>query len=141
MLQFVNDVGTPLPPRSFDHDSEVTATLSFAVPASATVGSAVTSPLTGELIVSTGAVLSRNTSSVVVVAWPNASRAVKVRVLGPGASGMFALHDDVPVAVPVPPRWLLHVTWVTAWSSSAVPLTGRVASGVRAGVPVGLAIA
>src|SRR6266705_1447345 len=53
---------------------------------------------------------------------PAASRAVTVRTLAPGCSTM-PLTDQVvvPVAVPLPPWLLLHVTCVTPTLSAAVP--------------------
>ena len=45
-----------------------------------------------------------------------------VMTLGPFCSGMLAIDQlVVPVAVPLPPRLLLHVTCVTPTLSLAVP--------------------
>ena len=53
---------------------------------------------------------------------PAASRAVTVMTLMPVASATLAtLHKAVPLAVPLLPRSLLHVTCVTLTSSEAVP--------------------
>ena len=57
---------------------------------------------------------------------PAASRAVTVITLEPDCSPI-PLTDQfvVPVAVPLPPRLLLHVTCVTPTLSDAVPATAR----------------
>jgi hypothetical protein len=47
---------------------------------------------------------------------------------GPSSSGMAALHAVVPVAVPEPPRSLVHVTACTPLASAAVPVSGSVAA-------------
>ena len=56
---------------------------------------------------------------------PAASRAVTVMTFEPLSSVMVALQLVVPVAVPLPPRLLLHVTWVTPTLSDAVPPRAR----------------
>src|SRR3990170_4332052 len=62
------------------------------------------------------------TVRVAVPVLPAASRAVTVRTFAPGRSAIaLADQDVVPVAVPLPPRSLVQVTWVTPTSSAAVP--------------------
>ena len=67
---------------------------------------------------------------VAVVVLPAASRAVIVITFGPFCRAML-LADQlvVPVAVPLPPRLLVHVTCATPTLSLAVPDTVTV--GVR----------
>src|SRR3990172_7350500 len=70
-----------------------------------------------------GAVVSvKVTVRVAVAVFPAPSRAVTVRTFAPGWRAM-ALADQVvvPVAVPLPPRSLDQLTWVTPTSSAAVP--------------------
>src|SRR5262245_3730586 len=53
---------------------------------------------------------------------PAASCAVTVMMFSPDSNGMFGADQlVVPVAVPDPPRLLVHVTSVTATLSLAVP--------------------
>jgi hypothetical protein len=60
--------------------------------------------------------------SVALLVFPAASLAVTVRMLTPLSKLMpLALQEVVPAAVPLPPRLLLHVTWVTPTLSVAVP--------------------
>src|SRR5690242_8501892 len=69
-----------------------------------------------------GAVASYVTVSAAVPVLPAASLAVTVSTLAPGCRAMpLTDHGPVPVAVPLPPRSLLHVTWVTPTSSLALP--------------------
>jgi hypothetical protein len=60
MLQFVVPLATPLPPRSFDHRTCVTPTLSDAVPLNEVIDELVeyVVPLVGEPIVTVGRVVS-----------------------------------------------------------------------------------
>src|SRR5215203_2337499 len=58
-----------------------------------------------------------------MAALPAASRAVIVMTLAPLCSAMVALQVVVPIAVPLPPRSLAHVTCVTPTASLAVPPT------------------
>ena len=77
----------------------------------------------GEVIVTTGAVVSLNvTVSVSVAVLPARSRAVTVSTFEPVCS-TIPLADQlvVPVAAPLPPRLFAHVTWVTPRASDAVP--------------------
>src|SRR3990172_6722440 len=62
------------------------------------------------------------TVRVAVAVLPAASRAVTVRRFAPGCSAMpVADQVVVPVAVPLPPRSLVHVIWVTLTLSAVVP--------------------
>jgi hypothetical protein len=64
------------------------------------------------------------TVNVSVRVLPAASRAVIVMTLDPPSSVIpLALHEVVPIAVPLPPRSLAHVTCVTPTASLAVPPT------------------
>jgi hypothetical protein len=78
--------------------------------------------LVGELIVTVGFVVSRVTVNVSVLVLPAASRAVIVRTFDPDWREI-ELTDQfvVPLAVPLPPRLLDQVTWVTPTLSDAVP--------------------
>src|SRR3972149_4854214 len=68
------------------------------------------------------------TVRVLLLLFPAASHAVTVRRLVPGRSAMpLADQVVVPVAVPLPPRSFIQVTWVTPTLSDAVPL--RVSEG------------
>jgi hypothetical protein len=65
-----------------------------------------------------------------------ASRAVTVITVVPATSGTAAIDQDVvPVATPLAPALVVHVTCVTATLSFAVPLTASVPL-VAANVPV-----
>ena len=56
-----------------------------------------------------------------------ASRAVTVSRFEPDCSAIpAALHEAVPVAVPLPPRLFVQLTCVTATSSAAVPPSASV---------------
>src|SRR4029453_8575850 len=71
---------------------------------------------------SVGSVGSKLTVMLRLPVVPAASRAVTVSTLAPGWSTIPAPDQlVVPVAVPLPPRSLLHVTWVTPTLSVAVP--------------------
>jgi hypothetical protein len=72
-----------------------------------------------------------------------ASRAVTVTIVVPAATGTDAIdHELVPVAVPLAPRSVDHVTCVTPTLSLAVPLTAMVPLvAVKVPVPVGAVIA
>ena len=60
---------------------------------------------------------------VATPALPAASRAVRVRMLSPDCKAIVLTAQLlVPVAVPDPPRLLVHVTCVTPTLSLAVPL-------------------
>src|SRR5207342_1210656 len=87
--------------------------------------------LVGAVIVTTGGVVSTNvlvTVNVSVEVLPAASRAVTVMTLAPLTRATLAtLHAVVPVAVPLPPAALLHVTCVTPTASEAVPPSATVA--------------
>src|SRR2546430_12078172 len=74
---------------------------------------------------------------------PAASRAVTVRRLAPAWRTMpLAVQLVVPVAVPLPPRLLVHVTCVTPTLSDAVPPSTRDDVGVLYVEPaVGVVIA
>src|SRR5262245_25061433 len=78
----------------------------------------------GPVMVTAGFVVS---GLYVTVSWsvlvlPAASRAVTVRMLDPDCSVTeLTDHDVVPLAVPLPPRLLDQVTWVTPTLSDAVP--------------------
>jgi len=62
--------------------------------------------------------------STSVAVLPAASRAVTVTTLAPACNTIpAAVQAVVPVAVPLPPRSLLHVTCVTPTLSAAVPPT------------------
>ena len=64
------------------------------------------------------------TVSVAVPVFPAASFAVTVSTLEPGCSAIPETDQlVVPVAVPLPPALLLHVTCVTPTLSAAVPLS------------------
>jgi hypothetical protein len=64
------------------------------------------------------------TVRVLVALLPAASRAVIVMTLAPPSNVIpLALHEVVPIAVPLPPRLLAHVTCVTPTASLAVPPT------------------
>src|SRR5690242_6853956 len=78
IVQFVNETGVPLAPRSLLHDNWVTPTLSFAVPARLIAAAVVVTPGAGLLIAIVGAVLSRVTVSVAVELFPARSVAVNV---------------------------------------------------------------
>jgi hypothetical protein len=102
--------------------------LSDAVPLSVTVSVVVVNvvPLVGDVIVTTGFVLSvavdEVTVSVSVLVLPAASRAVIVRVCEPLTRWMPAADQEVvPVATPEMPFELDHVTCVTPTLSDAVP--------------------
>ena len=56
-----------------------------------------------------------------VAVLPAASRAVMVMTFAPLTRAMLALQEFVPVAVPDPPRELVHVTCATPTLSEAVP--------------------
>ena len=77
---------------------------------------------------------------VAVPVAPCASVAVTVKIFAPANSGTSALQLAVPVAVPLGPRLLAHVTAVTPASSAAVPasvMNGLVAvAGLAAGVAI-----
>jgi hypothetical protein len=72
-----------------------------------------------------GAVMSGGvyvTVRVSVLGLLAASRAVTVRTFAPLCRVIpKAVQEVVPVAVPLPPRLLAQVTWVTATLSDAVP--------------------
>jgi hypothetical protein len=53
------------------------------------------------------------TVRMAVLVFPAASRAVTVITFVPLERVMLALHEVVPVAVPLPPRELDQLTWVT----------------------------
>jgi hypothetical protein len=62
------------------------------------------------------------TVRVSVPVLPAASRAVTVSTFAPLCSAMLlAVQLVVPLAVPLPPRSFVHVTWVTPTLSDAVP--------------------
>jgi hypothetical protein len=63
----------------------------------------------------------RFTVSVAVPVFPAASRAVTVTTFDPLSSTTLAVQLFVPVAVPLRPRLLDQVTWVTPTLSDAVP--------------------
>ena len=70
---------------------------------------------------------------------PAASRAETVRVLEPGRSAIApVLQVVVPVALPLPPRLFVQVTWVTPTLSEAVPPKVRLEPlAVKVGLVVG----
>src|SRR2546428_257534 len=66
------------------------------------------------------------TVKLAVAVLPAASCAVTVSTFVPGWRTIpLAVQLVVPVAVPVPPRLLTHVTWVTPTLSAAVPPSGK----------------
>src|SRR5712691_935983 len=98
---------------------------SLAVPATV-IGLLLTAWLLLWLVIATaGPVVSGAVYVTVKVAVPAllaASRAVTVSTLLPGCNTIpLADHVVVPVAVPLPPALLLHVTCVTPMLSAAVP--------------------
>src|SRR3989304_3997812 len=74
-------------------------------------------------MVTVGGVTSvKVTVRVSVAVLAAASRAVTVSTFVPGWSAIpLADQDVVPVAVPLPPRLFVQVTWVTPTLSEAVP--------------------
>ncbi len=67
------------------------------------------------------------TVSVALAVLFAASRAVTVTTVVPAPSGTAAIvHAVVPVATPLPPRFVVQLTCVTPTSSLAVPLTSSV---------------
>jgi len=69
-----------------------------------------------------GVVSLKVTVTVAVPMLPAASRPVTVSTFAPGCRTIpLAVQLVVPVAVPPPPRELVHVTWVTPTLSDAVP--------------------
>jgi hypothetical protein len=105
----------PLPPPLFTQVISVTPTSSEAVPLilSADALVAYVVDVVGELIFITGAVLSdvQVTLKVAAAALPAASFAVMVIVFAPEANVTPRIDQDVvPVAVPLPPLLLDHVT-------------------------------
>src|SRR3989304_6296055 len=123
--QVVVPVAVPLPPRSLVHVIWVTLTLSAVVPPSVSEVLFVpyVAPDVGDVIATVGAVVSvKVTVRKAVPVLPAASRAVTVSTLVPGRSAMPPADQvAVPVAVPLPPRSLVQVTWVTPTLSAAVP--------------------
>jgi hypothetical protein len=68
------------------------------------------------------------TVRVALLVFPAASRAVTVMTVVPDPSGTDAIdHPVTPAAVPLAPRSVLQLTWVTPTLSDAVPLTARLA--------------
>ena len=66
------------------------------------------------------------TARVAVAMLPAASRAVTVMTLTPFCRVMPVTdQEEVPAAVPLPPRLLAQITWVTATLSEADPLMPR----------------
>jgi hypothetical protein len=64
--------------------------------------------------------------SVVAAVLPAASRAMTVSTLDPDWRAIpLADRPVVPVAVPLPPRLFVQVTWVTPTLSDAVPWSVR----------------
>ena len=123
--QVVVPVAVPLPPRSLDQVTWVTPMSSAAVPPRLRELLLVlyVAPDVGDVIATVGAVVSvKVTVRIAVPVLPAASRAVTVRTFAPGCREI-PLADQlvVPVAVPLPPRSLDQVTWVTPTSSEAVP--------------------
>src|SRR5512138_739848 len=122
--QFVVPVAVPLPPWLLLHVTCVTPTLSAAVPPSVNELVVVLNVLAevGVVMVTLGGVGSYVTVKLSVPVFPAASRAVTVSTLLPDCNAI-PLTDQlvVPVAVPLPPRLLLHVTCVTPTLSAAVP--------------------
>ena len=73
-----------------------------------------------------GGVASRVTVRAAVAVLPTASRAVTVSTFAPGWRTMpLAVQLVVPLAVPLPARLFVHVTWVTPTLSAAVPPSVR----------------
>jgi hypothetical protein len=145
-LQLAVPVAVPLPPRSLTHVTCVTPTLSDAVPPTViVVAVVVTVPVVvGVVMAIVGRVVSVSVAvSVAVAVLPAASRAVTVMTFEPDSRRIpVALQLAVPVAVPLPPRLLTHVTCVTPTLSDAVPPTvSVVAVVVSAPVVVGEVIA
>src|ERR1043165_2163407 len=132
--QLVVPVAVPLPPRSFDHVTCVTPMLSPAVPArlSGVVVVLYVGLVVGVVIATVGTIASDVTVSTAVPTLPAASCAVTVTTFAPGCRAI-PLVDQlvVPVAVPLPPRSLTHVTWVTPTLSLALPLTASVVAFVE----------
>ena len=129
--QVVVPEATPLPPRSFAQVTRVTPPLSEARPLNGTTNLELVVYVAlevGDVIVTVGRVVSvpvpavRFTVRVVVAVLPEASRAVTVSTLEPVCRLMpLAVQLVVPEAVPLPPRPLTHVTWVTPTLSDARP--------------------
>jgi hypothetical protein len=125
--QLVVPVAVPLPPRLLAQVTWVTPTLSEAVPAMFNDAELVlyVAVVTGAENATVGAVASEGVQVTVKVAtpeFPAPSRAVTGMMLEPLSSVMPATDQlVVPVAVPLPPRLLAQVTWVTPTLSEAVP--------------------
>src|SRR5688572_7046329 len=125
-------VAVPLPPRSLTQVTCVTPTSSLAVPLADSVARAVDDVAAGVAIVSAGpwpSVLVTVRMSVAML--PPESRAVTVMTFVPTLTGTpGALHVDVPVALPLPPRLFVQVTLEMPPSSVAVPPSAIVAADV-----------
>jgi hypothetical protein len=122
--QLVVPVAVPLPPALLLHVTCVTPMLSAAVPpiVRGLLVAVYVDPDVGVVTDTVGAVVSYVTVRVAVPALPAASFAVTVSTFVPGCSAMpDADQLVVPVAVPLPPALLLHVTCVTPTLSAAVP--------------------
>jgi hypothetical protein len=118
----------PLPPRSLDHRTCVTPTLSDAVPAIDISGEEYCGlAMLGYVMVTVGRVGSDEdvvevTDSVSVPWLPAASTAVIVITLVPPCSGIpDTVQLVVPFATPLPPRSLDHRTCETPTLSDAMP--------------------
>src|SRR5262249_36940346 len=129
VVQFVVPVAGPLPPWLLAQVTWVMPTLSAAVPPTVrTVLVAVWGDAgVGEVMVTGGAMASTTvTVKVAVPVLPAASWAVTVRRFVPSWMGIpLAVQLVVPVAVPLAPRLVAQVTWVTPTLSAEVPPTVR----------------
>src|SRR3990172_6175555 len=126
-VQDVVPLAVPLPPRLFVQVTWVTPTLSEAVPprVRGLVLVLYVALDVGAVMDTLGGVVSggeKVTVRVSVAVLPAASRAVTVRTFDPDWRAIPPADQDVvPVAVPLPPRLFVQVTWVTPTLSEAVP--------------------
>src|SRR5437867_1723402 len=113
-VQLVVPLAVPLPPRLFTHVTWVTASLSDAVPPSVGRERVVQGDEAevGEVMVTVGGMGSTPlTLTLAVAVLPAASCAVTESTFVPSWMGIpLAVQLIVPVAVPLPPRLLAHVT-------------------------------
>src|SRR5262249_8352385 len=128
-VQLVVPVAVPLAPRLVAQVTWVTPTLSAAVPPTVRTGSEEgwVGAEVGEGVGTVGGMASPAVIvKVAVAALPAASWAVTVRTFGPSWMGIpLAVQFVVPVAVPLAPRLVAQVTWVTPTLSAAVPPSVR----------------
>ena len=124
---FVVTLAVPEPPRLFAHVTDVTPTLSVAVPLIATRSKVVVkveADVGAAIEMFGGGVPGEVTDSASVAVWPAVSLTVIVITFVPTNKGMAGvLQKLVPFTVPVPPRSFPHVSAAMASSSLAVPPT------------------